>query len=526
LRTDPRALHGTSCDLLVVGAGIQGAAIARDAAVRGLSVVLVDARDLAAGTSSRSSRLVHGGLRYLQNGHFALVREALHERERLLRLCPHLVRPVPMVMPFFRGGRPSRWVMRLGTRLYAWLAGRSTLPGPRPLSAAAAAAAFPGLRTNGLRSALQFFDAATQDARLVLANVLAAAAAGAQVATHCAVTGVGPAGVRLVDEVTDAEFAVRARHVVNAAGPRADALRRSLAVDGPDLVRQTRGSHLVLAPRAGETALAAFLPDRRIQFVIPHADGTLCGTTDVDDALAGDEPGPPGSDLDYLHEALGFLLDPVPPRADVRFAYSGWRSLPAAKGPPGALNREAFLVTERIAGSELHTVVGGKLTTHRAFAERAVARVFGTALASPTRDVPLPGGDGPREVGDELWWRHGSRARLVREAIAADEQLAERLCPHRPFLAAEAATALRHDGAVTFGDLLLRRLAYSQGPCLQRSCLLRAHALFVRERRWPVDDDAEAAIARVGAEVAVMCGDLGAWRAAAPVTGSSPAARS
>ena len=510
----------------MVGAGIQGAAIARDAAVRGLSVVLVDARDFAAGTSSRSSRLVHGGLRYLQHGHVALVRESLHERERLLRLCPHLVRPVPMVMPFFRDGGGSPWLMRLGTRLYAWLAGRSTLPGPRSLTAAEAAAAFPGLRTNGLRSAIQFFDAATQDARLTLANGLGAHAAGAAVATHCAVTGVGGAGVRLVDRVTGGEVAVRARHVVNAAGPRADAVRRLLGVEGPDLVRQTRGSHLVLAPRDGETALTAFLPDGRIQFVIPHRDGTLCGTTDVDEALAGDETGPPAADLDYLHDALGFLLDPVPGRADVRFAYSGWRSLPAAKGPPGALNREAFLVSERIAGADLHTVVGGKLTTHRAFAERAVARIFGTAVGSPTRDLPLPGGDGPREVGDDLWWRHGSRARLVRETMAADDRLARPLCPHRPYFAAEAVLALRHDGAVTFSDLLLRRLVHSQGPCLQSACLLRAHVLFLRERRWPVDDDAAAAIAQLGAEVAAMCGDLDAWRAGAGLTGSSPAARS
>jgi glycerol-3-phosphate dehydrogenase len=515
LRTDPRELHGTTCDLLVVGAGVQGAAIARDAALRGLAVVLVDARDVAAGTSSRSSRLVHGGLRYLRNGHLALVREALHERERLLRRLPHLVRPVPMLMPFFRDGGPSPWLMRLGTTIYSRLAGRSTLPRPRSLRAEEAAAAFPGLRTRGLRSAIEFFDAATQDARLTLANVLGAAQAGAKVATWCAVVGVGADGVELVDAVSGDSITLRARHIVNATGPRADALRAKLGLSGADLVRASRGSHLVLPARAGELALTAFLPDGRIQFVIPHRDGTLCGTTDVDDALPGDETGPPAADLDYLHATLGFLLDPVPARSEVQFAYAGWRSLPNAQGPPGPLNREGFLVTERLPCGDLHTVVGGKLTTHRSFAERAVGRIFALHDPSPTRELALPGGDGPREVTDPLWWRHGNRVALVRAIVAEERAMGRLLCPHRPFVLAEAIAALRHDGVVTFADLMLRRLVHSCGPCLEPDCLAVAHALFLHERRWPVDHDATAAIARLRAEIAVLTGDLVAWREAA-----------
>lgn len=508
---------------MVVGAGIQGAAIARDAALRGLAVVLVDARDVAAGTSSRSSRLVHGGLRYLRNGHLSLVREALHERERLLRRMPHLVRPVPMLMPFFRDGGGSPWLMRLGTSIYSRLAGRSTLPRPRALRAGEAAAAFPGLRTRGLRSAIEFFDAATQDARLTLANVLGAAQAGAKVATWCAVVGVGEHGVELADAVGGDAITLRARHIVNATGPRADALRARLGLGGADLVRASRGSHLVLPARPGELALTAFLPDGRIQFVIPHRDGTLCGTTDVDDGLPGDETGPPAADLDYLHATLGFLLDPVPARAEVQFAYAGWRSLPNAQGPPGPLNREAFLVPERVACGELHTVVGGKLTTHRSFAERAVAKIFSLRDPSPTRDLALPGGDGPREVTNALWWRHGNRIALIR-AIVAEERATERiLCPHRPFLIAEAIAALRHDGVVTFADLMLRRLVHSAGPCLESACLGVAHALFLHERRWPVDDDGAAAIARLRTEIAVMTGDLASWRegAESPPAGTS-----
>ena len=518
MRTDPRELHQTTYDLIVVGAGIQGAAVAREAAVRGLAVLLLDARDVAAGTSSRSSRLVHGGLRYLRQGHFALVRESVLERGRLLRLCPHLVRPVPMLMPFFTDGGGTRWVMRLGTALYAALEGRSTLPRPRSLSAAEAAAAFPGLRTHGLRSAIEFFDAATQDTRLTLANVLAAHGAGAKVSTHCEVVGVGGDGLHLVDRFTGAEVSVRARHVVNAAGPRADTLRSTLRVGGNDLVMQSRGSHLVMAPRPGETAIAAFLPDKRIQFVIPHRDGTLCGTTEVADPLTGYETPPPAADLEYLLDALRFLLDPAPTASDVRFAYAGWRSLPRLQGPPGALNREAFVVQEALPAASLHTIVGGKLTTHRALAERTIARIFGFRDPSPTRSLCLPGGDGPAEVKEPLWWRHGSRIGLVRGLIEAEPDLGKPLCPHRPFLAAELVHALRYDGAATFADVMIRRLVHSLGPCLQEPCLRQAHLRFLRERKWEVDLDAAQAIAALRAEVLELTGDLDAFRHAGVAT--------
>ncbi|MBX3463376.1 MAG: glycerol-3-phosphate dehydrogenase/oxidase [Planctomycetes bacterium] len=515
MRTDPRVLHGTTQDLLVVGAGIQGAAIARDAAERGLRVALIEARDIAAGTSSRSSRLVHGGLRYLRQGHLALVREALRERERLLRTVPHLVRPVPMLMPFHRESTVSPAVMRFGTWLYAALARGSTLPRPRTLGADAAAAAFPGLRRTGLRSAIEFFDAATQDARLTLANVRAAVAAGAALVTHCEVVGGGGDGLHVVDRFTGAEFAVRARHVVNATGPRADGLRALLHAGGEPLVRPSRGSHLVLPPRPGETALAAFLPDGRIQFVVAHRDGTLCGTTDVDDPLTADEGPPPAEDVHYLLGALAFLLDPPPTTADVRFAYAGWRSLPARPGPAGALNREAFVVDEDIAMGRLHTVVGGKLTTHRSLAERVVGAIFARREPSPTRRRALPGGGGPREVTDPLWWRHGGCAGEVRAIAGEEAAWREPLCPHRPFLAAELVYALRREGAATFADALLRRLVHSQGPCLDEACLRTAHALFRRERQWPVDDEPGPAIAAVRGEVRALAGDLAPPGAAA-----------
>ena len=212
MRSGRKQLHGASFDVVVIGAGIQGAAIARDAAVRGVRVLLVDARDVAAGTSSRSSRLVHGGLRYLRHGHLGLVREALQERERLLRSAPHLVRPQPMLVPIFDDSAIAPWKLRLGTWLYSRLAGRSTLPRPRSLTKAAALAAFPGLRARGLRSALEFFDARTQDARLTIANVRDAVAAGAVFCNHTRVVACDDQGVSLQTDSEELRVRCRLRH--------------------------------------------------------------------------------------------------------------------------------------------------------------------------------------------------------------------------------------------------------------------------------------------------------------------------
>lgn len=510
MRTDPRTLNGTSFDLLVTGGGVQGAAIAREAAMRGVRTLLVEKRDFAVGTSSRSSRLVHGGLRYLQQGNVSLVREALHERERLLRLAPHLVRPLPVLLPFYPDSGGSRLLSWIGVHAYSWLAGRSTMPGPRRLSAKDALLAFPGLRSRDLRGAVMYHDAATVDARVTLANVLAAARAGCAVANHCELRGQDATGaLRLLDHASGAEIAVRATHVVNAAGPRADAVRRLFGLEGDDLVRASRGSHLILAPRAGETSLAAFLPDKRIQFVVPHEDGTLTGTTDVYEDATETDPTVPQDDVRYLLDALRYLLDPAPTVADVRFAYCGWRSLPRQKGPAGALNREAFLVAERIAQGTLHTAVGGKLTTHRAFAERVVEQVFGFAGASsPTRTTSLPGGEGAVEPGSPLWRRHGSEATRVLLAPKGERGANEPLCPHRPFVVAEVFHAVRELAALRFSDLMLRRLVHSQGPCLANECLRTAHALFLRAGGHSSDTDFDNAADALRREVAQLTGGL------------------
>lgn len=506
MRTEPVDLDNRTFDVLVIGGGIQGVAIAREVALRGGAVLLVEREDYGCGTSMRSSRLVHGGVRYLQQGHLSLVREALGERERLLRLAPHLVRPLPMLMPFFRdGGGMHPWLIRFGLRMYSWLARGSTLPAPRYYGPDDCERLFPGLRRRALRGGSLFYDGRTEDLRLTLAVLEAAVAAGAEACNHLEVVGVDAEWVSLHDAIGDRGVRVRARHIVNAAGPGVDRVRNVLGIDGADLVRLSRGTHLVFDPRPSEVSLGAFLPDGRIQFVVPHPDGTLCGTTDVDTPKRDAEGPPPRDDVEYIFGALEHLLEPAPKREDLRFAYIGWRALPTGDGPPGGLNREAFVVDEKTpSGVDVHTVVGGKLTTHRAFAERAVNRLFERVDASPSRTLPLPGGDGPQEVGDPLWWRHGSAAAKIRALAASDASLLERVAEDRDLLRVEAVHALRNQGAVTFTDLLLRRLFHSMGPNVDEASLRALHEIYVRERPVRLDrtfeedrDELLAALARL-----------------------------
>lgn len=501
VRHDPRLLHGTACDLLVVGAGLAAAAIARDAALRGLSVVLAAAGDVVGGAALAPASLWLAGSPPFGADEAVPHRELVGERERLLRHAPHLVRPLPVLLPFHQDGGPGPWRTRMDLALRARTGGRSTLPPPRALTAPDAAAAFPGLRTAGLRSAVVFFAGLAHDARLALANALDAAAAGARVVSHCRVGGVSERGILLVDIPTGAEVVLRARHVAHVAGADGDEVRRRLGVGNGPFAAAIRRRHLVLAPRAGELALVARLPDGRSPFVAPLTDGTLCG-------FVGADVPDPASGCGELLAALGSVLDPAPGAGDVRWSFATPCAAAAARRqPPGG--------DERLPGAVLHSAVGGDPATHRSTAERAVARWFGLPAASPTRVRALPGGDGPREVTDPLWWRHGGRAGLVRAIAAAEPTAALPLCPHRPFLVAEAIAALRHDGAATFADLLLRRLVHDVGPCLEPGCLRAAHALFLRERRWPVDDDPAVAIAALRAELA----------AAGAATGSSPAVR-
>jgi glycerol-3-phosphate dehydrogenase len=366
-------------DLLVVGGGIHGAAVARDAARRGLSVVLAEKDDLAQGTSSRSSKLVHGGIRYLETGQLGLVREALHERAVLLRTAPHLVRPLPFVLPFLRGDRGARprGLVRLGLLLYDLLSGAGrdepgVLPRHRLLGPDEARALEPGLPVAGLTGAALFHDARMDDARLVVAHAVDAGQNGAHVLVRTAVTALtkGTGGAwRATLEPGDA---IEARLVINAAGPWADRVR-GLASRRHGLVpaiRPTRGSHVVVPALTRDHALLLFAADRRVFFVVPWGTRSLVGTTDDDFAGDPGDVAPAAADLRLLR---GEIERRWPGHGGpVARAFAGLRPL-LARGRPGLSlpwrnTREARLLDE----DGILSVVGGKYTTARRLAERAV----------------------------------------------------------------------------------------------------------------------------------------------------------
>jgi glycerol-3-phosphate dehydrogenase len=484
-------------DVLVIGGGITGAGIALDAAARGLSVALVEKDDFAAGTSGRSSRLVHGGLRYLEHGEFGLVRESLRERGILYRLAPHLIRPVPLYMLADARGR-ARY--RIGLTAYELLAAGRNVGYHQGVSAGQVRAAVPGLGepSRGVR----YFECQTDDARLTIEVARAAQAAGARLANHARVTALlGDArvtGAAVTDEMTGERFEVRARAVVNATGVWAEQVARLAGgppvpggfggVEGPARLLPSKGVHLVFAPGAVRTTAALAAPsaagDGRYVFIVPWEDRVYAGTTDTPYQGDLDDPAVDDADRDYILSAVAGLFPGVTGR-DVVAAWAGLRPLlgprPGQGDPEDTRTSDLSRRHAVIPGPfGLFTITGGKLTTYRAMAEDLVDRVAaglgGATGAGPcrTRDIPL-GLHGPaaaavrlaRDEAARLGLRPRTGARLVqrygddwREAvrlIGEDRSLGEPAVTGLPVLGVEVALARRREMALTDEDTYVRR---------------------------------------------------------------------
>lgn len=388
--------HG-SYDLLVIGGGINGAGIARDAAGRGLSVLLAESGDLASATSSASSKLIHGGLRYLEQYEFRLVAEALAEREILLRVAAHLASPLRFVMPHVPQLRP-RWMIRLGLFLYDHLARRSLLPASRPVRLDA-----PPYRHNlrpELRHGFAYSDCRVDDARLVVANVVDAAARGAQVRVRTACLRARRSAGEWSATLSSGEE-IGARAIANAAGPWAkQVLNGCLGQPSADELRLVQGSHVVVpALYEGEHAFILQNDDRRVIFMIPFEDRfTLLGTTEVPIEADPEKARATDDEVRYLCRAAGrYLKDPVSP-SQVLWRYSGVRPLyDDGSRDPSAVTRDYTLRLDDEQGrAPVLSVFGGKITTYRRLAEHAVdrlARYFPQARAAWTAHAPLPGSD-------------------------------------------------------------------------------------------------------------------------------------
>lgn len=371
-------------DVIIIGAGINGAGIARDAAMRGLKALLLDKGDIASGTSSASTRLIHGGLRYLEHFEFGLVRESLRERETLLRIAPHLVRPLPITIPIYKQSRRGRATVRAGMIAYDLLSIGKSLARHRMLSRAQTLKQLPGLNPEGLRGAAQYFDAQVEFAeRLVVENVLAARERGAEVVTYAPVTKLlAKSGVVTGVEFTSDEGiqVARASVVINAAGPWVDQLLERAPVESSRLIGGTKGSHIVVPEFTGASKNAIYLEaqsDRRPFFIIPWNGNYLIGTTDVRFEDDPDQVRSESWEIDYLlAETNRAFPDAKLTRDRILFTYSGVRPLPWTKNEDEQNITRRHFIREHPQLKNLLSIVGGKLTTYRSLAEECVDLIF------------------------------------------------------------------------------------------------------------------------------------------------------
>lgn len=472
-------------DVLVVGGGITGAGVARDAAMRGLRTALVEQHDFGSGTSSRSSRLIHGGLRYLEHGWLHLVFESSRERRTLLRIAPHLVRPLAFTWPVYDEARVPLWKLGAGLFLYDALAFFRNVGGNHQrLLPEKVVELEPAIRRDQLRGGARYYDAATDDVRLTLATVRAAAEAGATIVNHAEVrllrrAGAHVTGATVVDRLTGKAVDVTARAVVNATGPWSDAIRRMADPQATTSVRGTKGVHIAVPrDRVGNRDALTILSavDGRVMFVLPAGSLTIIGTTDTDYTGPIDEVRATRADVDYLLRSANQYFPAARLQAsDVTAAWAGIRPLVAGGGSdPGSTSRE-HSITWTAPG--LLTVTGGKLTTYRSMAASVVnqvVRALGVSVRpAATHQAVLPGGDmrsmdeeiaaatatiGIPPLAEHLVRMHGTAWHAVWTIVGTNVALSAPVVPTLPYIVAELHYAVEQEMALTLGDLLIRRL--------------------------------------------------------------------
>lgn len=373
-----------SYDVIIIGAGINGAGIARDAAMRGLKVLLLDKGEIAGGTSSASTRLIHGGLRYLEHFEFRLVRESLRERETLLRIAPHLVRPLPIAIPIYKLSSRGRASIRAGMIAYDLLSRGKSLPRHRMLSRTETLIRSPGLNSEGLLGSALYFDAQVEfPERLVSANVLAAKACGAEVITYAPVTKLLAENGKATGVEFSAEGETRfaqASVVINAAGPWIDRVLERAPAESPRLIGGTKGSHLVVPPFPGASTDAIYLEarsDKRPFFIIPWKGKYLIGTTDVRFEGDPDQVRTESWEIDYLLSETNLAFPGAKLNRDqILFTYVGVRPLPWTNNDDEQNITRRHFIREHPEIKNLFSIVGGKLTTYRSLAEECVDLVF------------------------------------------------------------------------------------------------------------------------------------------------------
>jgi glycerol-3-phosphate dehydrogenase len=473
-------------DVIIIGAGINGAGIARDAAMRGLKVLLIDKGDIASGTTSWSTRLIHGGLRYLEHGELGLVRESLREREILLRIAPHLVRPLPILIPIYASNRRGPWTLRAGLLAYDLLSFDKSLESHRFLSRQETSSRTPGLESDGLVGSALYFDAQIEfPERLTLENVIDARRHGAEVHTYTESKRIlaeqgRVRGVETEDVITGEKNTFLADAIVNVAGPWVDSVIRDSVHSNGRLISGTKGSHIVVRqfPGApGDALYAETQRDHRPFFIIPWNGLYLIGTTDERFEGPPETAVATEAEIDYLlSEAVRLIPDSGLTRGSVLYTYSGVRPLPTSRrGDPGGITRRHFIHKHKLHG--FFSIIGGKLTTYRSLSEQTVDAVFkrlGRSVpACATGVTPLPGmaeqaaeiannaSDQRRIVPDRtldhLQRVYGGRASRVLDLISSDATLGEILDESTGAISAEIVFGFESEMARTLTDVIMRR---------------------------------------------------------------------
>lgn len=478
------AARGQSFDVAIIGGGIVGCGVARDAALRGLRVALVEQHDFASGTTSASTRIVHGGLRYLETADFRLVRLDLREREALLRIAPHLVKPLEFAIPFDRVSAWQRLKLRAGLTLYDGLAFDSSLPRHRTTAHEA-----------------RYYDARVDSPeRLALENLVDAKAHGATVLNYVEVTGAlsgGAAvtGVRVRDRRDGTEAEIRARVTVNASGPWFDRVAGTLTPQAPGRIRATKGVHLVCPPLTDRALVLFSRVDGRLMFAIPRLGYTWLGTTDTDYQGDPADAAATRQDVDYI---LDSLRDAFPALGldDVLYTTAGVRALVMQGGSASSVSRMHRIVHGATSGiNGLVSIMGGKITGYRAIAEDAtdaVCRELGVSRRASTADQPLPGAR-PAPAADvavmpHLYDVYGGRAIEVARLAHANPALARALSMKYPDIGAQVVHAVRHEHCLTVGDFIRRRSLLGATADQGWDAVPAVAALMAAERGWSEDE--------------------------------------
>ena len=502
------ALAGERLDVVVIGGGIIGAGIARDAAMRGLRVALFEKADFGSGTTAGSTRLIHGGLRYLERLDFGLVRMDLRERETLLRIAPHLVKPLEFVMPFYGSSLFHRCKMKLGMTLYDLLSFDKSLPRHRFLSPAELQKMEPSLCRQDLQGALVYFDAqANSPERLCLENIVDASEQGAQTFNYAEVTGAvykGEVidGIRVRDLLGDdrAEVSIASRVIINASGAWFDRVAGRLADPGrATQIRTTKGVHIACPPVTDRAVVVFSRVDGRLMFVIPWLGHSWIGTTDTD---FGGDPATAratSEDVEYVLRSVTEYF-PALETTKIYFSNAGVRALVKARGPRSSVSRKHRIADGADSGAgNLISVLGGKITGYRAIAEDAVDAVcakLNVNAPCATATTPLPGARGDLKPADassagltnetitHLFEIYGSRANQVMQVASCDQRLREPLSPYAPDVAAQVVFAARTEQCARLVDFLLRRTLLGFSRDQGQSAVARAAELLAEELAW------------------------------------------